>query len=335
MSEINETVETTTEEVVTADENTNEENISESDMDFMDDESIDELKMLNLLSKRKDIQNMKDNIRKEQHKFMADENAGELLEAKLESIPIVELKAMTDEQIAELYTINGEEFKLSIDFGNNDKKEREFKRDFAVFLKNSSITMKQFDEETDKIEKEINENQEEFDRVVSEFGNVSNLIRTKLAENMEKTTDESKKKLYAAMIEEYDYGFTLNNVKKYYSSHRAGRVLGDYKDDKRSNYLYRKYKRVIDALKIKTDLTSFVNLEAKFLSEDHQKHPNIFIFSIISMVASWEKNIDANKGLFLTQFTINIKNLFYNKFDTEEERAKFIANIIDVMDLID
>jgi len=299
------------------------------------DDNADEFKMLNLLSKRNDVKNMMNTMKNEQNKLIKDVDKAEIIDERLASMSVEEVENLSYSQVEDIYTINGEKFELSISFDTHDK-EMEFKKDFLVFMKKSSDTMERFDEELAKIEKEIADNQEEFDRVVSTFGNMSNLIRSKLVEKYETATDEGKKELYSLLIKEYDYGFTLDNVKDFYSTFRARNVLGDYKDDKRSNYIYRKYKKVIQSLGITTDLASFAGLEKKFLSEDHQSHPNIFIFAIISMVASWAKNTNnKNRGLFLTQFTINIKNLFYNKFDSEEERAKFIANITEVMDLID
>jgi hypothetical protein len=299
------------------------------------DENADEFKMLNLLSKKNDMKTMMDGLRKEQNKLIKDVDKAEIIDERLSSLTLDEIEKLTDEQIEEIYTIDGEPFELTISFDSKSK-ETEFKKDFLVFMKKSSDTMEQFDKEMEKIEKEIAENQEEFDRVVSTFGNMSNLIRSKLVEKRDTATDESKKELYTELIREYDYGFTLENVKEFYSNkNRARNVLGDYKNDKRSTYLYRRYMKVMSALRVKTDLAQFAGLENKFLSEDHQKHPNIFMFAIISMVASWKNENLKNKGLFLTQFAINIKNLYYNNFDKEEDRAKFISNIIEVMDLID
>lgn len=299
------------------------------------DENIKEFQMLNLLSKKKDVTAMIETVKKEQKKFITDGELSDHIDEFLERTELEDIQNLTDDEIRELFTIGDEEKKLNITVAD-ETKDIEFRRDFLVFMKQSTESMKEFDLELEKLEKEIALNQEEFDKAVASFGNMNNLIRAKLEERYNSEEDEHRRELFGDMIAAFDNGMNLDNVKEYYSSYKARKVLGDYVDDKKSRYIYRRYTRVLAAHKISFDLTKFANLERLHLPEEYQKHPNIFIFSVISMVSTWDtKNLDRTKGLFLTQFNTNIQNLYYNKFDNIEDKTEFLKNIMEVIKLID
>jgi len=46
------------------------------------------------------------------------------------------------------------------------------------------------------------------------------------------------------------------------------------------------------------------------------------------------KEVDRTIGLFLTQLTINLKNLIYNKFEDETTKETFSNNIKSVIEMI-
>lgn len=306
------------------------------DNEFINDENMEEFKLMNLLSKRNDIKNMVNKVEQGQKRFVSDDALLDHIESAISDLDVEAIQNLTDDEITNIFTIDGEEHKLDISV-DDPTKEIEFKRDFLVLSKKSNDAMRKFDEEMNKIETEISTYSEDLKEAMNEFGNMSNLIRSKIANAAETTDDDGKRDLYNKLLVAFDNGYTLDNVKEYYTkySHKAKGLIGDYHNNKKSHYIYRKYKRVIESLNIDTDLTKFPNLETQFLSQEFHDRHNIFLFAIISMVASWEgKNVNKIDGLFLTQFCINIKNLFYNKFDNEETKAKFIGNIIDVLDII-
>lgn len=312
------------------------EGFGDMDNEFINDENINEFKLMNLLTKRNDIKGMVDKIEQGHKRFVSDDDLLDKLELRISEMSVEQIEKLTDDEVKDIYTIDGEEHKLDISV-DDPNKEIKFKRDFLLLSKKSNIAMCKFDEEMAKIEAELETYNDDLKNLMTEFGNMSNLIRSKIANAAETTDDETKKELYNKLLVAFDNGYSLDNVKEYYTkySHKAKSLIGDYHNNKKSNYLYRKYKRVIDTLKIDTDLTKFPNLEVQFLPEEYHNRRNIFLFAIISMIAGWEgKGVNKVDGLFVTQFCVNIKNLFYNKFDNEETRAKFISNIVDVLDII-
>lgn len=311
----------------------------ENAMDLRDsivtDDNIKEFELLNLVAKKKDIASMVETIRSEQRKFISDGDLADKIDACLENLSVEDVENLTFDEVKEIFNVDGEDKDMNVKV-SDDNADLKFKKDYLIFAKKSADTMTRFDEELEKIEAEMEENRKELDRVISEFGNMSNLIRAKLVDKINTAEDDHKKDLYERLLYAFDCAMTFDNVKKFYSAFRKRQVVGDYKNDKTSNYIARRYKRVLEAYGIRFDLTKFGNLEKLYLPEEYHKRPNIFLFSIIKMVSSWNiEDVDRVNGLFLTQFNTNIQNLFYNKFDSEETKANFIKNIIEVIDMFE
>lgn len=304
--------------------------------EFVNDDNIDAFKLLSLKSKVNDINSIMENLNEKQAELISEDADFDFIDERLETLTEEEINNMNGEQLdAVLTDENGTLLEFTVDFGNDTKALYQFKKEFLIMRKQSLDAFKKFDEELTKINAEIAESQEEFDKLVNEFGNVSNLIRSTLIKRLENADTEEQKELFEKMLVSFDNGLALENIKSYCKSYKGRNILWDHKDDKQATYIYRRYLKVIKNLNIKTDLTKFNFLEKRFLTEEYQERDNIFVFAIIHYISSWHnKSYTKADGLFLTQFTINLKNLFYNKFDSEADKETFINNIHDVIKII-
>ena len=306
-----------------------------TDNDFINDDNVDAFKLLNLKSKINDINSVIESVNNKQNELFKDLGDFDFIDKNIENVSEEEINSMTDEDIDKLLTDeDGIVTEFAVSF-KTVKELNQFKREFLVMRKQTLDSFKKFDEELAKLNAEIAESQEEFDKLVNTFGNVSNLIRHNLEEKLANAANNSQKELFIKLIDSFDNGINLNNLKAYCKSYKGANILWDHKDDKKATYIYRRYLKVIKNLNIKTDLTKFNFLEKRFLSEEYQERDNIFVFAVIHYISSWHnKAYTKADGLFLTQFTINLKNLFYNKFDSEDDKNTFIENIIDVIKII-
>lgn len=317
-------------------ENTESKQIIGTNSDIITDENFETFKLLSLKSKMSDIESIVDDINNQQKKFVNDIDDFDPLDKILENLTEDEIKNMTFDQINKLLVDeNGDPIEFVLDFNGDENKLNQFKKDFLIIRKQSTETINNFEKELEKINKEIAESQEDFDKAIAEFGNISTLIRRTLENRIDQATTEEIKNKYVNILKYFDYGLTLENVKEFCKSYKGQRILGDYVIDKHSEYVYRRYLKVAKSLAIKTDLASFTNLEKRFLDDEYCDRPNIFVFAIISYIASWHnKEYSKMLGLFITQFTVNLKNLYYDKFDNAEDKEIFINNIKEVINII-
>ena len=247
-----------------------------------------------------------------------------------------QISKLTNDEVREIYTYNGEEIGLNIPF-DNEKDRINFLRDFLKLRKEGDIILEKCNKELEQIDAEIAANQEEFNKVVGEFQDMNKLILHTLEDKRDKAETDEKRELYNGLITAYTNGFSLDNVKEYFSNRNKVRnILSEYRSDKKAGYIHRRYMKVCKSLEIKQSLTEFVGIERKFLPPGYNRHPNIFMFSVISMISSyWGKPYDKALGVFITQFAVNMKNLILDKFSTMEEKCDFVDNIVAIMDMID
>lgn len=308
--------------------------------DFIGDDDVDAFKLLGLKSKINDLASIATKLTEEQNKVLGEDNDefANYLDSVVDAHTLEEIKSLTREDIDSIFIFNDEPVELGLDFDNDDQ-EFNFKKDYLVMRKQTLDSIAKLDEEMETINAELEEHQEELNQLLDSFGDMEGLIRAKLVEKYENSDDELKKELYSKMIIAFDNALTLSNVITYVRSHRGRSIISDYRDEKKSNKVYRNYIKVMQNLEITTNLTGFRNLESKFLVVDdntiYNKRPNIFIFAVIHYIASWH-NRDYSKadGLFVTQLIINLKDLYYDKFSTEEKKENFINNIKTIIDII-
>lgn len=308
---------------------------------FIDPEDYDSVKLLGLKSKLNDISRLTNQLKSNQNGMLKGGDSGdvaEYLDSVVLEYTVDELKELTNEDLDNIYVYNDEEVEFGFKFDDDDKRY-EFKRDYLVMRKETMDAIARFDEESAKINEELANHQDELNHLLDEYGDMDGLIRSKLNEKIESATNEETKNLYIDMLVSFDNASNLLNVAEYIRSYKGKDIIPDYRNDKNSKKVYAKYMKVMESLEITTNLTSFRDLEKKFLVTDDNymycKRPNIFIFSVIHYIASWyNKQYSKVNGLFVTQLIINLKNLYYDKFKDEATKENFIKNIKSIIDII-
>ena len=262
---------------------------------------------------------------------LGNEEVSQKLDEKLSAYTIEQIKNLTEDEISSIYQLEDGEMEITIDFNGDKGREFEFKRDFLIFMKESSAAMEEIDKEVERLEKMLEENQEEFNKLVAEFGNLSGYIQATLQEKYETATGEEKEKI-GTMLKAYEHALTLENIYEHYTKFSTENTISDLYH--RADAVYAKYTDVRKQLKVRTDIAQFDNLELKFLEEKYHKHPNILLFAIMKYIAY--KKDKANRradGIFLAQLGLNLKSLYTNSFEDEETKEKFLQGARKVLDL--
>jgi len=291
----------------------------------------DILNILGIKSKLNNFTQMRNKIVNQKISVINNSEVIDILNERTKNLTVFQIKRLTNEQVEEIYTINGEKVILSIEMDNEEKKIS-FMREYLIFNKESSEALRQIDKSIETFEKELKKDEDELNKVINEYGDVQTLIKNHLIDNINKSTDENIKNRNIKILDNFNDASTLNIIYEHYKNQKVLNTLHDYKI--RAEGIYKNYVKTCKQLSIKSDITIFENLEMKFLPQKYHKYPNLFLFAIIRYFAY--KKDDCNKysdGIFLSQFIVNVQNLFCDKFKDSEEKQLFINSIMKVLDL--
>lgn len=263
-----------------------------------------------------------------------DESKIEHFTSILENKTIEEIKNASDEEIMGLFkTEDGGVIELTIDI-NNPEEAIKFRRDFLIFMKESIEAQKVIDEETAKLEKEIAESQEEYNKLIEQFGDFETYVEEQLNSRLENATGEEKERLIIVK-KYYDEGTNLDELYEHYKTIGPSVIqntISDLKSISRAKRVYEKYKKQLIRLNIKTDLTDFDGLELQ-LDEKYHSYKNIFLFAVIKYIA-YKKEVSSNReGVFLSRLAENVRKLLADKFKDEARKEQFVASVSKVLDL--
>lgn len=286
--------------------------------------------LFNTRDRVKTITNLQSELHERRRLIVPNDDISKQIESRISALSPDEIRELPDAAIAEIYNLDGEEVQFSLDL-ESKAQEIEFRRDFLAFLKESSMIHDQIDSQMDELNEELEKGQAELAKVLADFGDISEFMRSKLVEEMESATGERKEKV-TEMLKAFDDSGELTRVVSHYEKFGTRNTIEDYL--KRSEVVYAKYIKVLKELDVKTDLTNFNNLEEKFLEEKYQTYPNLFLFSVIKQYAYKKGNVNtAVDGVFLSQLSVNIQSLFADSFATPEKKEKFLDGIRKTLDL--
>jgi hypothetical protein len=290
-------------------------------------------KFLDLNQQIQDMKDVKNNIIEQELKVFNDDSIQVALDKAIKNMTVEEIKAASKDQIEKIYTIDEKSIELDLEI-SDEQRAFEFKRDFLVYKKESAVALLEIDEALAKMEEDVKKEEEEFNKVINQYGNLSNFIRQKLVEDSTNAPTEEYRAVYKKMLDYFDGAFNLDMLVEKYSTLKTINTIKDYEDSTRSQSIYGKYVQATKKLGLKSDLTSFPDLEVKFLPEKYHKYPNLFLFAIIKLFGYKKDTVEKNTdGIFLSQFGVNLKNLYADRFDTPEIKQEFIQNIEKVLDL--
>lgn len=309
--------------------------VSANDNGIVTEETMDAFKLLSMKSQINDLTALADKVKEQRAEMLGTEDDISFIDERLANLTVEDIKNMPDKLIADLCRDeNGEVVVGGLD---DTKADNEFRRDYLIFRKQTNDALGGIDEETAKLNEAFAEYEADMDKILKEADDMTGYLKKTLAERAEATEDERVAQRYRDMITTIDKALTLEDVIEYYSnSFNARTAITNVIAPKKGKVTIKRYEKLISDLSCKTDFRRYGGIEPRFLPEEyHNKHEDAFMFSIINYIASWYKNEDNTlNGLFLAQFSINLKNLIYNKFTNEEDKTTFVNAICKIVDLV-
>ena len=261
---------------------------------------------------------------------------GDILDEAIKDFTVEQIKAMDAATLQRIYTVEETNEPMELDISVDDADYVEFMRDYLILRKETLESNIKFEEEIAKLEAEIAENQEEFDKAIQEFSNITNVVIERMKELAENGENETTREMAKNILKAIDDALNLDTVKAFVKSYKYGTdTLRLFRSHDDSMSTYRRYLAVSKKLGCDKDLIVFSGLENNYLPSEYHKRPNMFVFTIMHMVATWKGKCDNDPyyGLFLTQLYVNLKNLYTDRFDTDEQKTTFINAIKEVLDV--
>jgi len=278
-----------------------------------------------------DMRDMREEIIGKQVNVLNNDEMSDHLDRAISRLTVKQIKLLTPYDIDLIYTMNGEPIVLDIEM-ENDHRAFEFKRDFLIYKKESSIAVAQIDESLVMMESEMAKNESELNNLLTQFGDLSAFIRQKLVTDFDNADTEESKNKFKCSIESFDDALHLNTLFNHYTKFSTMNTIRDYSSH--AERMYEKYMKTMKKLNIKIDLTRFDGLELKHLPEKYHQYPNLFLFAVIKYFAyRTDSATRLTDGIFLTQFTVYLKSLFSDNFTNIETKDVFIKSIQRVLDL--
>lgn len=299
---------------------------------LLTDEDIRNMNLLKMHNTIIDYKKIGTELKENRIRLVSDDEINKYLDEVVSEYSVQDIRGLTMSQISKILTYEGTPIEFEIDLPPEGKIT--FMKDFLVFIKESKESMEKMDSELSKLEEEIAESQEEFDKALREFNDMSSVIINRIKSLAENEEDVEQKKKYGDMLIAFDSSLNLTNVIEFAKSYKGLDTLTKYRDNIKAKKMHEKCKYNCRQLGSSVDLSTFVNIETKFLPKEYGIRQNMFIFTVMDMIASWKKDdLTTLNGLFLTQFIVNIKNLIHDNFNSEEEKSTFINAIVSVLNV--
>lgn len=307
--------------------------------DLITNENIDDFKLLNMASQLNDFKHLADDIRAKKNVIGSEDD---YLDKALENVTLEEVQKMDYAEIIKLCTPpEGVEDVFGTGFDTKIE-EGKFKKDYMIFRKQSNDALKGIDEEIAKFTEEIAEYEEDMDRLMKEYSNLSGYVKKTLNDRLESAETEEQRAHIANIIHMMDIALTLDNLIEYYSNDYRARTAIPNVIGPKGKDIIKRYQKVLASINCRTDFRQFADkryyksIEQDILPDEYKTtHENAFIYAVVNYIASLYKNED-NKmnGVFLAQFSVNLKNFIYDKFESAEEKEIFTKAVCKVVDLV-
>lgn len=307
------------------------------------EDKTEDISMLEILNNKAQIQEMSNALNKmkddKERVLDGNDELSKKLDEYVRSIESIEdIKKLSLTEVQEIFTIDGEIVELNIEDEAGNKvldfeRSIQFKKDFLEYVYESDVVSEKYRDVMNEAQDELVEYDEKLGNMLESYGSIPKMIRLKMVNNLETVPEDQKEKV-ETQIKYFDYGLNLNNVEDYVNSLKGKNILYDYSNIKNSLKIKNKAIKRIEILDLKEEITKFSGLEAKFLPMDYQKRKDIFLFTILHYISSWDiHDSNTNNGIFLSHFMLNLKDLFFDKFENEEVKDEFLDSIKRIMDI--
>ena len=270
------------------------------------------------------------------------DDIGDYLDTLLGNFTVEQVKNFTPEEVEKIYTMDalndGDEpvvIDISTDKGKSDF---ELKKDYLIFRKETNESMKAINESTKELQNYMVEYQEEMNQLMEEFGSMDRYIIDSLNKKIEANVDSPDKiALFTKIRDSYNEAFTLESLTKYVKSYKGKNILLDFLNYDNSIKIYKRYLKISKKVNIEHDITKYSGFETYLYDTEQIKNVrvNIFAFAVIHYIASQKyDDLDKYFGIFISQLTVNMKNVIYNNFPSGDSHFTFMNAVRNIIQII-
>lgn len=335
-----ETIETTATEIEEkpSTEEVKPENTEEKATEEKNEEiSIAKLNELLSLKKAKDVLDNRSKFIKRKTATICpeDDEIIDILTARLADLTLEQINALSKEQVDEILTIDGENVTIPVE---DRSVEERYRRDFLVYLKQSSDILAEINKASDNIDKAVDEFNDEYKRLCEEFGDINEYMIKKMKSSLEddKISDKEKNEI-RAMLQYVEYGLDLSPIKKkiedIVTKNGVNSTMYGY-----STQLPDMIAKVHDFLATKAATQMEIpfhllqDIEPKFLPDKYKPFRNLGLYLICRWVWAARESLNKLDYIFLSQVFYNIQGFYQNKLNKDQETFK--QNFMSMLDIV-
>lgn len=243
------------------------------------------------------------------------------------------IKFMTFDEIKELY-VDPEGNQIVLNINGTEKEKCDFYKDFALYLfdskaqeANIQLTLDQFDQEIDKLMKELNE-------AVGAIGDMPTLMETNMKNIIEECKEPTRKKLAIMGLKAMEDAWNLETIVKHYNKIGTQNVLKEYSSRNGQKRISEKFSVFLKKTGLHSTMVNFPEIESRYLEEKYHIYPNLFIFMIVKYFGANASDSESmNNKLLLTQL-ITILTSLYGDNLLPENKERILQSVRNVLDLI-
>lgn len=241
------------------------------------------------------------------------------LDANLAPYSSEEIKKMLEEEITELYTIDGKE--LTIDLDLSKDKLNEFRRDFLVYMKQISENEANLDDELNKLNTVMKEHDEEYSKLLESMKTMYILSQQQMEEYIaSEEITESQREAAKDVLKWMKHAITLQPVLEAIETYNLENALHDFKY--RQEAIGKKYKTVTKRIGVKTSLHLLADLEKVLgLPEEYLEYTNLCIFLTMRFVAYSQSLTKTQAAAFVSHLALVYRALIEETIRPEDKEV--------------
>lgn len=229
-----------------------------------------------------------------------------------------ELEAMNDEEINQLFIVDGHE--LVIDLDIEESKISQFKKDFVLYMKRLDVYGKELDKSVEELEETLKEHDVEYKELIERFGSMYLIVEGQMKEILKNPKDETQKLRAETMLQSIKNAVTLAPIVEYINEFNFENMLNDFNN--RGTAVYKKHKVVLKQLGIKTDVTRLAALEELLgLPEEYLEFVNLSMFLVIRYIAYSKNPTKEVEGMFVSSLALVYRALVEGTIREEDKES--------------
>lgn len=292
------------------------------------------MNVISQVAKLQETQEVKNNMKSKMSSMLKVSNEKlDKIDESIKNLSLEEIKALTDEQIEEIYTVDGHvlEFDIKVD----EKKALEFKKDFLLYIKQVEIYGVKIDETIADLENDLKEHNIEYRDIISKYGAMYLVTRGQMENIVLKSKNDSSIPQHQvdraeAMLFALENALTLNYLIDYIKEYSLENILKDFRN--RQIDIYKKYKVVTKRMGIKADLTKLPVLEEYLeLPEEYLEYTNLCYFIAMRFIAYKSQPSKEVEGMFLSNIPLVYKAVVEGSI-LPEDKEKLINGVKTIID---